>query len=101
VERTGVHVRSAGKPEGVQAPSQRLHFWHHAGDRDRVRDPGQNYQAELCPQVETRDDPPRHLFPVHVRESGQHVPPCPVVVIHLVAARQVHTPVANHHAADG
>jgi len=101
VERTGVHIRSAGKPKGVQVPAERLHLWHHAGDRDRVRGPGQNHQTELCPQVETGNDAPRHWVPVHVRESGQHVPPGPLGVIHLVAARQVHTAVAYHPAADG
>lgn len=36
-----------------------------------------------------------------MREPGQHVPPGPVGVVRLVAARQVHTPVAHHHAAHG
>lgn len=101
MERTGVHIRPAGEPKSVQAPAERLHFRHHAGNRDRIRGPGQDHQAELCPQVEAGDDAPRHPVPVHVRMHNQHVPPGPVDFVRLVAARQMHTPVAHHHAADG
>lgn len=58
VERTGVHVRPAGEPEGVQTPAERVHFRHDGGDRDRVRGPGQDHQAELRAQAEAGDDAP-------------------------------------------
>lgn len=101
VERTGVHVRPAGEPEGAQAPAERVRAGHHSDDRGCVRGQGQDVQAEFRAQNETRADPPRHPVPVLLPERRAHFPPGLVGVRHLVADRQGPVPVAHHAAADG
>jgi len=101
VERTGVHVRPAGEPEGVQAPAERVHIRHHDGHRGRVRGPGQDRQTALRPQVPEGTGPARHPVPVPVPEPDQHVPPGHVDVVRLVASNQMRAPMAHHRTSDG